>query len=185
MTNPTDKEVMELMPQQMRDDLAAAARALAGFDRANVKAAGAMRIILNQRQTCPKLDTAMEDSTPLQSNPPEWIDSEDLAGLPDAFTDKRELWEMVATCTPRSCISAHYSSLTLRVVADFIEHRMEQAAANGWKYQPWRIVNDLRIAALTADLAIEDGDCLPRQLSGADAIRQDILDIAAELERNV
>jgi hypothetical protein len=130
------------------------------FDRANVKAAGAMRIILNQRQTCPKLDTAMEDSTPLQSNPPEWIDSEDLAGLPDAFTDKRELWEMVATCTPRSCISAHYSSLTLRVVADFIEHRMEQAAANGWKYQPWRIVNDLRIAALTADLAIEDGDCL-------------------------
>jgi hypothetical protein len=39
---------MELMPQQMRDDLAAAARALAGFDRANVKAAGAMRIILNR-----------------------------------------------------------------------------------------------------------------------------------------
>ena len=39
---------MELMPQQMRDDLANAARALAGFDRANVKAAGAMRIILNR-----------------------------------------------------------------------------------------------------------------------------------------
>ena len=48
MTNPTDEELMELMPQQMRDDLAAAARALAGFDRANVKAAGAMRIILNR-----------------------------------------------------------------------------------------------------------------------------------------
>jgi hypothetical protein len=48
MTNPTDEEIMELMPQQMRDDLAAAARALAGFDRANVKAAGAMRIILNR-----------------------------------------------------------------------------------------------------------------------------------------
>ena len=48
MTDPTDEELMELMPQQMRDDLAAAARALAGFDRANVKAAGAMRIILNR-----------------------------------------------------------------------------------------------------------------------------------------
>jgi hypothetical protein len=34
MTDPTDEEIMELMPQQMRDDLAAAARALAGFDRA-------------------------------------------------------------------------------------------------------------------------------------------------------
>ena len=45
---PTDEEIMELMPQQMREDLAAAARALAGFDRANVKAAGAMRIILNR-----------------------------------------------------------------------------------------------------------------------------------------
>ena len=45
---PTDEQLMELMPQQMRDDLAAAARALAGFDRANVKAAGAMRIILNR-----------------------------------------------------------------------------------------------------------------------------------------
>ena len=45
---PTDEEIMELMPQQMRDDLATAARALAGFDRANVKAAGAMRIILNR-----------------------------------------------------------------------------------------------------------------------------------------
>ena len=48
MTDPTDEEIMELMPQQMRDDLAAAARALAGFDRANVKAAGAMRIMLNR-----------------------------------------------------------------------------------------------------------------------------------------
>ena len=45
---PTDEELMELMPQQMRDDLANAARALAGLDRANVKAAGAMRIILNR-----------------------------------------------------------------------------------------------------------------------------------------
>ena len=45
---PTDEEIMELMPQQLRDDLAAAARALAGFDRANIKAAGAMRIILNR-----------------------------------------------------------------------------------------------------------------------------------------
>jgi hypothetical protein len=45
---PTDEEIMELMPQQMRDDLAAAARALAGFDCANIKAAGVMRIILNR-----------------------------------------------------------------------------------------------------------------------------------------
>ena len=48
MFEPTDEEIMELMPQQMRDDLAAAARALAGFDRANVKAAAAFRIILNR-----------------------------------------------------------------------------------------------------------------------------------------
>ena len=48
MIEPTDDQIMELMPQQMRDDLAAAARALAGFDRANIKAAGAMRIILNR-----------------------------------------------------------------------------------------------------------------------------------------
>jgi hypothetical protein len=32
---PSDEEIMELMPQQMRDDLANAARALAGLDRAN------------------------------------------------------------------------------------------------------------------------------------------------------
>ena len=82
--------------------------------------------------------------------------------LADAFTDKRELWEMVATCTARSCISAHYSSLTLRVVADWVEQRMEQAAVNGWNYEPWRIVNDLRIAAHTADAAIEADETLPR-----------------------
>jgi len=45
---PTDEEIMELMPQQMRDDLAYAARAMAGFDRATVAATGAMRIILNR-----------------------------------------------------------------------------------------------------------------------------------------
>jgi hypothetical protein len=39
---------MELMDQQMHDDLAAAARAQAGFNRANVKAARAMRVILNR-----------------------------------------------------------------------------------------------------------------------------------------
>ena len=47
---PTDEEIMALMPQQMRDDLAAAARALTG-DMPwpdNPKAAGAMRIILNR-----------------------------------------------------------------------------------------------------------------------------------------
>jgi hypothetical protein len=45
---PTDEEIMELMPQQMRDDLSHAARAIAGFDRANIKAAGAIRIILDR-----------------------------------------------------------------------------------------------------------------------------------------
>jgi hypothetical protein len=47
---PTDEEIMELMPQQMRDDLAAAARALTD-DMPwpdNPKAAVAMRIILNR-----------------------------------------------------------------------------------------------------------------------------------------
>jgi predicted protein tyrosine phosphatase len=48
MTNPTDEELMELMPQQMRDDLAQAARAMAGFYRPNVKVAGIMRIMLNR-----------------------------------------------------------------------------------------------------------------------------------------
>jgi len=45
---PTDEEIMELMPRQMRDDLANAARAMAGFDRTTVQAAGVMRIILNR-----------------------------------------------------------------------------------------------------------------------------------------
>jgi hypothetical protein len=47
---PTDEEIMELMPQQMRDDLAAAARALTG-DMPwpdNPKATVAIRIILNR-----------------------------------------------------------------------------------------------------------------------------------------
>jgi hypothetical protein len=50
MTNPTDEEIMELMPQQMRDDLAAAVRALTDDIPwpDNPKAAGAMRIILNR-----------------------------------------------------------------------------------------------------------------------------------------
>ena len=45
---PTDEEIMELMPQQMRDDLAAAARALAGFNPDNIRVASAFRIILNR-----------------------------------------------------------------------------------------------------------------------------------------
>jgi hypothetical protein len=45
---PTDEEIMELMPQQMRDDLAAAARALSGFDPDNIRAASVFRIILNR-----------------------------------------------------------------------------------------------------------------------------------------
>jgi hypothetical protein len=52
---PTDEEIMELMPQQMRDDLAATARAVAcglaitGFERdSSMKSAGAWRIIFNR-----------------------------------------------------------------------------------------------------------------------------------------
>ena len=46
---PTDEEIMELMPRQMHEDLAAAARAMAGqagTDNRNVT--GMMRIILNR-----------------------------------------------------------------------------------------------------------------------------------------
>ena len=45
---PTDEEIMELMPQQMRDDLAAAARALACFDPDHVIEASVFRVILNR-----------------------------------------------------------------------------------------------------------------------------------------
>lgn len=43
---PTDEEIMELMPRQMRDDLATAARALSDF--AGPKASTVCRIILNR-----------------------------------------------------------------------------------------------------------------------------------------
>ena len=46
--DPTDEEIMELMPQQMRDDLAAAARSMASFGPDNIKAASVFRIILNR-----------------------------------------------------------------------------------------------------------------------------------------
>jgi hypothetical protein len=48
---PSDEEIMELMPQQMREDLAQAARAMTGVDMASFdtsKAAGFIRIILNR-----------------------------------------------------------------------------------------------------------------------------------------
>jgi hypothetical protein len=46
---PTDEEIMELMPQQMRDDLANAARALAWVnEHDSTCAAGAIRIIFNR-----------------------------------------------------------------------------------------------------------------------------------------
>ena len=46
---PTDEEIMELMPQQMRKDLATAARALAWVnEHDSTCAAGAIRIILNR-----------------------------------------------------------------------------------------------------------------------------------------
>ena len=45
---PTDEEIMELMPQEMRDHYRRVDRTLAGFDRDNAKAAGLVRIILNR-----------------------------------------------------------------------------------------------------------------------------------------
>jgi hypothetical protein len=99
----------------------------------------------------------------LRINPPQWLDDEEINDLPDAFTDKRELWEMVATCTPGACISAHYSSLTLRVVADWLQRRTEQAEASSWDYPAWRLVSDLRLAANAADAAIEADEILPRR----------------------
>lgn len=43
---PTDEQIMELMPRQMRDDLATAARALSDFS--GPKASTVCRIILNR-----------------------------------------------------------------------------------------------------------------------------------------
>lgn len=99
----------------------------------------------------------------LCANPPQWLDDEEINDLPDAFTDKRELWEMVATCTPGACISAHYSSLTLRVVADWLQRRAQQAEVTGWDHPAWRLVSDLRLAANAADVAIEADEILPRR----------------------
>ena len=45
---PTDEEIMELMPQEMRDHYRRVDRSLAGFDRDNAKVAGLIRIILNR-----------------------------------------------------------------------------------------------------------------------------------------
>jgi hypothetical protein len=46
---PTDEEIMQLMPQQMHEDLAAAARALAEqASTVSASATGIMRIILNR-----------------------------------------------------------------------------------------------------------------------------------------
>jgi hypothetical protein len=79
----------------------------------------------------------------LRNNPPEWLWPEEAEDLPNPAIDKRAL------------ISAHYSSLILRLVADWLQHRIEQADVNGWTYEPDRMINDLRVAAMAADLAIE------------------------------
>lgn len=57
MTDPTDAEIMELMPQEMRDDLAAAARAMTGSDLPN--AVDVYRVIFNRHainHACAVLD---------------------------------------------------------------------------------------------------------------------------------
>jgi hypothetical protein len=40
----------------------------------------------------------MTDSTPLHTNPPLWLDEEELNDLPDAFTDKQGRW--LPQCQP-------------------------------------------------------------------------------------
>lgn len=103
----------------------------------------------------------MNEEQLLRLNPPSWVD--ETEDLPDATLDKRELWELVATCTPMACISAHYSSLTIRVIADWLEARAHRASVNGWNYTPVMAINDLRLAAVTADIAIKDGEIMPRK----------------------
>ena len=80
MTDPSDEQLLELMPQQMRDDLAAAARALAGFDRANVKVAAAYRIILNRHAVDHARAVLAEYGTP---TPQPVLVSKRLPGLGD------------------------------------------------------------------------------------------------------
>ena len=106
---PTDEEVMELMPQQMRDDLAAAARAMIGFD--NPKAAGAIRIILNRHAVYHARAVLAKWSRPTPQPPTdgevtelvEWLQSmRDLAGEhnPDEqrrYTRAAELLERLAS----------------------------------------------------------------------------------------
>jgi hypothetical protein len=91
----------------------------------------------------------MIDPTPLHTNPPLWLDEEELNDLPDAFTDKRELWEMHLHAT-----LLHLSALQLP------------------EYYKWS--HRAGIAAALRALAV--------RINGANAIRQDILDIADELE---
>jgi len=88
MTDPSDEQLLELMPQQMRDDLAAAARALAGFDRANIKAAAAYRIILNRHAVDHARAALAKYGTP---TPQPVLVSERLPG-PEDTTSRNQCW---------------------------------------------------------------------------------------------
>ena len=85
LTVPTDEEIMELMPQQLRDDLSHAARAVAGFDRANIKAAGAVRIILNRHAVDHARAVLAKWGTPPPQ--PVWADIHYVWELEDAEGD--------------------------------------------------------------------------------------------------
>ena len=124
-----------------------------------------LRQLVQQRAEGPDVSPLVVDQiNTLRLTPPAWLNDEEIKNLPDALTDKRELWEMVATCSPWACISAHYSSLVLRVVADWLQCRAEQAEINGWDYPSWRLVSDLRLAANAADAAIDACEIMPRQI---------------------
>jgi hypothetical protein len=84
MTEPTDEEIMELMPQPMRDDLAAAARAMIGFE--NPKAAAACRIILNRHAVDHARAVLARWGTPAIQPVPV---SERLPGVKDCDSDGR------------------------------------------------------------------------------------------------
>jgi hypothetical protein len=175
MTNPTDEEIMELMPQQMRDDLAAAARALAGFDRANVKAAGAMRIILNRHA----VDHARAALAKWGTLPPQpvWADIHYAWELEDAEGE----WQAGGSANSLEDVQRE-GNRYLQTYSQDGPHKLiirrhcvtaTQAIIDASNCAGSRCVQ-LHIADALRALAV--------RINGADAIRQDVLDIAAELE---
>ena len=84
---PTDKEIMELRPQQMRDDLAAAARDWAGFTGPN--ASSVCRFILNRHAIDHARAVLARWGTPaIQPEPVAPTDEELLASVRHFYGDQ-------------------------------------------------------------------------------------------------